>query len=410
MKKILLSGFIIVSSSVVFATTTNVTPDTYVAAFNSASNGDILLLDAGTYSTALDFPSGKTITLKKLPEAASTPILTFTWTNTVVTVAGSGIVLDGLEINPSADYYIQFAASSIVDQFIFKNCTIGNINRCLVRATNLGVTINDLTIENCIIKNCGSKGYCFVWCRSVINNMTVKNSTMYFYGGEGFFLAQNNAQTHTFVFNMQNNTIYNSGKDGAAYAWCVIGITYASTCTYNISNNIFNKPFTTADTRTAIIVPAGSGTVTYKNNLVVDYPNLTTAPSAGWDSINIFSTTYNYFKDTANRDFTLTENFPYKGTDNNFIGDPRWWPKGTLANTSSELQAKVFVNNGLINVESHDIIGSVEIYNIRGNVLLNRNINTKRTSIDAGYYNKGTYILKIKTKNKVLTKKIVLLK
>ena len=138
------------------------------------------------------------------------------------------------------------------------------------------------------------------------------------YQGEGFFLAST-VQTNAFKFIMQNNTIYLSGKDGA-YSWCTVATTsYEPTSSYSISNNIFCKPMTTADNRRTILVPAGGGTVTCKNNLFVDYPNALIAPVAGWDTTNMWVSSVNYFKDAANGNFSLTANFPYKGTDNNFL-------------------------------------------------------------------------------------------
>ena len=122
MKKILLLSCLLVSTIVVFATTTTVTPANYESVYNSAGDGDILMLDAGTYATALEFPSGKTITLKKFPAAASMPILTFGWLNTAATIAGSGLILDSLDIDyANQNYFISLMAGCIVDKLIFKN-------------------------------------------------------------------------------------------------------------------------------------------------------------------------------------------------------------------------------------------------------------------------------------------------
>ena len=408
MKKILLISFLSLMSAVLFAATITVTPADYESAYNSAADGDILLLDAGTYANALEFPVGKAITLKKLETAASTPILTFSWTITVPPTTGSSLVLDGLEINLNGDYYMIFAEASVVDKFTIKNCTIANINRCLIRATNPGTIMNELTLENNIIKDCGANGYCLVWFREILYNYTVINNTMYNYGGEGFFLGQNNDQTHAFVFNMHNNTIYKSGKDGLAdYGWCSILVNYGAESTYNISNNIFNKPFTTADQRVTIVVPAGSGTVTCSNNLAIDYPNFATPPGAGWTYTDNTESTTNCFRDPDNNDFTLDANFSYKGTDGNYIGAPRWWPgQGSAVNDFKELQVKAYSNNGFINIELPDKINCIEIYTINGSKMLSMNIEANKAQIDASIYNKGIYILKVASQNKIAIQKI----
>lgn len=409
MKKILMVSCIIFLAYVLRAANISVTPANYETAYANAVDGDILLLDAGTYSAALEFPVGKIITLKKSAEASSMPLLTFAWATTNTATAGSGLILDGLEISLNADYYINFAASSIVEKFIFKNCTIGNINRCLIRATNLSVELHELVLENCLIKDCGANGYCFIWSRGAVNSLTVKNSTMYNYGGEGFFLAQNNDQTNAFSFSMQNNTIFKSGKDGSAnYGWCSILVNYAGTSTYNISNNIFYKPFTTADTRMTIVVPAGSGTVTCKNNLVIDYPNFSNPPAAGWDLANLYTGTQNIFKDTLNRDFTLGADFSYKGTDGNYLGDPRWWPGqgGSFSVRQALPEVKAFLNNDMLTVESSQEIQQIELFDLKGNKLLAKPVCGLKTATELPAISNGLYLLKVKTGQELVVRKI----
>lgn len=410
MKKPLLFVCVLLSNILVFAATIPVTPDNYESAYNSASDGDILSLDAGTYSTPLDFPVGKSITLQKAPDATSMPVLTFAWVTTVAPTEGSSLILDGLEIDLNDNYFIIFTESSLVDNFTFKNSIIANVGRCLIRATDPGIVMNNLSIDNCIIKDCGINGYCLVWFREILNNYTITNNTMYNYGGEGFYLAQNNDQTHTFTFDMHNNTIYQSGKDGLAdYGWCSILINYAPTSTYNISNNIFNSPYTTADSRVTMVVPDGSGAVTCKNNLVVNYPNFTGAPAAGWDIADTYESTENYFKDATNHDFTLPDNFPYKGTDNNFLGASRWWPGASTAIKVLENSvAKTWVNNGFIHLESDEMIGQLELYSINGTKILSRNLKSTEGSISTKHLNKGIYLLSVQFKDGITIKKLAL--
>jgi hypothetical protein len=396
MKRILLSMSMALCSILVFSATINVTPDTYVEAFTTAANGDVLMLDAGTYATVLDFPDGKTITLQKSASAATAPVLSFAWRFAAATTAGSGIKLIGLEINPNVDYYIYPSANSVVAAIEFKNCTISNVNRCLVRASNDPTTLNSLVLENCLIKDCGSKGYSLVWLKGVMADYTVKNCTMTNYQGEGLFLAST-IQTSAFKFSMQNNTVHLSGKDGA-YSWCTINTTsYEPTSTYNISNNIFYKPLTTAETRRTIIVPASGGTVTCKNNLFIDYPNALIAPVAGWDTTNMWVSSVNYFRDVASGDFTLTANFPFKGTDNNFLGAQKWWPGSGSAIAEAEAQrVKIVVREGLVTLQSVEPIGHTELYDLKGNRLLTKSFNSNAAIVETSNLNPGIYILRLR--------------
>jgi hypothetical protein len=408
MNKIVLSFFLLLFYINLFSATIPVTPDTYVAEYTNAKNGDILLLDAGTYSTALAFPSGKTITLKKSSTATTKPVLTFSWNTTEVPVAGSGLILEGLEIDLNADYYINFPESSKMNKLIFTDCIIANVKRCLVRASNNGIETEELTIENCIIKDCGSNGYCLNWHRGILNKMTVKNSTLYNYGGEGLFLANTNAQTHAFSFKMENNTVYQSGKDGSAnYAWCSILIGYGAESTYSISNNIICKPFTTAAQRLTIVVPAGSGTVTCKNNLVIDYPNFSVAPAAGWEYANNTESTSNVFKDPANQDFTLDASFSYKGSDGNLIGDPRWWPKqGSNSELNGQQIVKAVYAKGFIHYHTPEVVSSIEVFTLNGKRMGKQIANEAKGQIDVSNFCKGIYIMKFNSKGKIQTQKV----
>jgi hypothetical protein len=406
MKKILLSMCMAVCSVPVISAIINVNPDTYVEAFATASNGDVFMLDAGTYATALDFPDGKTITLQKSATAATTPVLSFSWRFAAATTTGSGLKLIGLEINPNADYYIYPTGNSVVGIIEFKDCSISNIHRCLVRASNDPTTINNLALENTNLKDCGSKGYSLVWLRGKIDNYLIKNCTMTNYQGEGFFLASV-VQTGTFKFTLQNNTIYLSGRDGA-YSWCTIAATsYDPTSTYTISNNIFYKPSTTSDTRRTILVPANSGSVTCKNNLFVDYPNALIAPVAGWDTTNMWVSSVNYFKDAANGNFSLTANFPYKGTDNNYLGAKNWWPEGGSAvHSLSDPGMKISVQKGTIQLVSAKTMHAAELYTSKGTRIIVENIHSNMATIDTKTLAKGVYILKVNMESNILTRKI----
>jgi len=387
-----------------YSASITVTPENYVAALGTAANGDVLMLDAGTYSTAVNFPVGKTITLQKLASAATMPLLTFAWATSDIPVAGSGLILDGLEISLNNSYYIQFPANSVLDKFIFRNCVISNINRCLVRASNSPTTIGELTIDNCIIKDCGSGGYSLLYSKAEISTVTIKNTTLYNYQSEGLLLSQT-AQTNTLVFNMINNTLYQCGKDGI-YSWCTIVGSGASS-TYNISNNIICKPFSPVSTRTTIAVPAGSGTVTCKNNLVIDYPNFSTPPAAGWDAANNTEETgTNYFKDAGNFNFTLVSSFALKGTDGKFIGAPRWWPSGSYVDQISNPAVKIGYHSGLFKIESAETIGWVGISDLKGNKLFSKNFNSNQAVFESPNLDKGVYLVNVRNSRKNTVQKI----
>lgn len=207
----------------------------------------------------------------------------------------------------------------------------------------------------------------------MISSVTIKNTIMYNYQSEGFLLSSN-AQTNTLAFSMVNNTLYQCGKDGA-YSWCTISAGSGAVSTYNISNNIISKSYLPVSKRSTILVPVETGT--------------------------------NYFADAANFDFSLSTSLPYKDTDNNYLGAPRWLPvQGTSVSEIKQLQLKTNVINGKISIELSERIKNIEMYSINGNRMFTKDMHEYKTQINTTDIVKRVYILKIRTENKTVTQKI----
>src|SRR5690606_15304774 len=201
-----IKGFCLVLSLIlfggkVFADNINVTTSTIATALSSSSDGDVLLLAPGTYSTAFGIQNNKTLTIKSDGTGAVT--LTFTLSASA-TNTGGGLIFDGVIIDRNSDYFIN-AALGKVDILAFRNCIIQRVNRCLVRTTDASaMTMTNFEISNSIIKNCGSGGWALTRFNHNLANVNIRNNTFDNYQGEDIFLAtassKNISFNTTFVF------------------------------------------------------------------------------------------------------------------------------------------------------------------------------------------------------------------
>ena len=163
---------------------------TLAYAFTSSSSGDILELDAGTYSSVGTLALTKSLTFKASASAATKPILVaaiFTLNTTNVSFE-----LNGLEcyydvpgvVTPSASRYFITAttASTTFPSLKIQNCFIHGYGRALLRSDSNGAIFTTITINNCFIYDMGRENpsYSIIAASSaLISAATITNSTIY---------------------------------------------------------------------------------------------------------------------------------------------------------------------------------------------------------------------------------------
>ncbi len=322
MKKSILLLLCILSMEFYTMAATPVTTSTFATAYAAAANGDTLLLATGTY-TEFTFPTGKTITLMAAQNAK--PVFGGQISGAATT--DGGLIFDGVEIARNADNFIYGALEGSISILAFRNSTIRNINRCILRteATLNTTTIGKIEFTNCIVKDCGSNGYNLLYPKHIVREVEVKNSTLYSYtGGESFFFANATNTGNVFTFIFENNTVYKWAKSNDR-ALCKTEGKYSPNSTYTFKNNIVTVPGVAG--ALPQIVQVNSGTVTGKNNLIVSYGGYT----GGIQTINDLTlaglglTTIG-FPDPDNGDFTILSSSPLAtaGEGGKPVGDPRW--------------------------------------------------------------------------------------
>ena len=331
--RFLLLSCLLWSFGILHAAEKPVTSADFKSTYDAASDGDILILASGTYGSAITFPTGKTITIKAADGA--TPMYTGN-IDGGTSATGGGLIFDGIDINRGADYLISGDMGNI-KILAFRNSTIRSIGRCLLRTNTEGYTIDKIEFTNCIIKDCGSNGWNFMYPKHGVKEIITTNSTLYNYtNGESFFFANATVSGNVMNFVFENNTVYKWAKSNDR-ALCKTEGKYSSSSTYTFRNNIITVPGVAGTTPQ--IVQTSSGTVTGENNLIVNYGGYT----GGTQSINDLTLaglglSGIGFPDPDNGDFTIINTSPLAtaSTTGSIIGDPRWLKSiGKVANLTT---------------------------------------------------------------------------
>lgn len=366
-KQLLTVAMAIFFAGSTFAEEIPVDPSNYSTYFNSANDGDVLLLESGTYTTRLYIPyAGKTITLKAAEGAA--PVLNWEWRSNEDDNSG-GVILDGVTIDlrgndgGNANYVFNITSRDI-QEITFRNCIIQNIARCLIRSIKSDQTasasIGKIAIENCIIRECGTGRYNLIYTPLGVKEVTITNSTLYNYNqGESLFCTYSMSNPENVLnFTFENNTVYNwSGATaGRALAKVAAGFAYSPHSTYTFRNNIINGHAATDEANIPAIVDIEDGIVTAENNLIVDYGGYllsaeapATTPSVNDLALEGLGLTSIGFADPGNGDFTIESSSPIAvaGVNGVCLGDPRWVQTGTAI-------SNVMTDPELVNVYSID--------------------------------------------------------
>lgn len=345
-----------------------------------ARTGDTLMLAGGTYANPISFRNGKILTLM----SAGTGSVLFTngITSGSVSDNGCGLIFDGVTIQPSGCYFMDGATFGNISIVAFHNDTIQNIGRCLIRGGNTTPSnLGTIEISNCIIKNCGSGGYCFLYPKFIVSNVIVKNSTLIrYYGGESFFRPQATSSTNVLNFDFENNTVFKWSK-ASSYAICTSGTTNSTASTFIFKNNIFAEPGVAGQTPKVLNVTGGN--LLAQNNLAINYGGYaqTSAISSVINDLSTFSVAdiYNVsigFQDTTSvkNDFHIlsTSILASASTSGGIIGDPRWLKVFTANPSVSANQIKVFYANDALQITNLPEKSTVQVFSCDGKILYSK--------------------------------------
>lgn len=332
MKKYSLLLFMLLFAIIAGATKTNVTSSANLpAAVSAAANGDTLLLTTGTYTSGFNIQNGKIITIKSAPGTKVT--LDFAIGSGAVTDANCGFVFEGVTIDRNTtgtvqNYFMDGSTFGNISILAFRNDTIRNIGRCLIRGGNTTVTtLEKIEISNSIITDCGVSGWCFLYPKFYIQNVTVKNSTLKNYtNGESFFRPQVTSTSNVLNFTFENNTVYKWSKSNS-YAICYSGNMNSTSSNFTFRNNIFTEYNGTSAPN---ILNTTGGSLIATTNLIVNYGGYSqiSAVSSSISDLTLGSLGLSGlgYPDPDNGDFSILSTSPIatSGVNGQPLGDPRW--------------------------------------------------------------------------------------
>ncbi len=305
-------------------------PATLLDAFSQAADGDVLLLESGAYGGTLTFPDQKTVTIKAAPEADVTFAALFRANDAAL--SGGGIVLDGLDIAITDSYFINLDSYGDIATITVRGCEISNVARCFLRTNNTGYRIGEIVFDDCVIRDCGSGGWNFIYPKHIVKSVSVSNSTLYNYAnGESFFCPNAADTENAFTFTFTNNTVYRWGKSNDR-ALAKVEKKYGPGSTYTFTDNIIFKGG--ADGIKPYVVHAASGSLSASNNLVVDYGDYNITDKSVSDlSLAALGLDALSFTNPDAGDFTIASTSPLASasTKGGVIGDPRWLKQVTDA-------------------------------------------------------------------------------
>ena len=315
-------------SANVSAKEASITPSSFADAWTAAADGDVLVMQAGKYDVPFQLQSNKTITLRAADNAE---VILQQGPSAEETAENVGLIFDGITIHlRRGDHFMRILTQGM-KTLEFRNCIIEDVPRCLFNATG-DMAIDQIVFDNCIIRNCGTKGYCLIWSKGSISKLTITNCTLYNYlDGESFFYQSNRRASCNMELLFANNTVSKWGVgDGDTSPFFNITDKLGRDASFVFRNNIFYKGAT--DANHPNIITTSGGTVTAENNLIVDFGDYNTTLNADKTVSDLSIEDLKLkggvigFMNPDSGNFTLPAKSPLKkaGTDKQPVGDPRW--------------------------------------------------------------------------------------
>ncbi len=383
----------------IYANTSDITEKLEIA-----RTGDTLLLAGGTYSSGINFQNGKVLTL--IPDGTGSVKISQQINPSGFSADNCGLILSGLIIDRGSDYFIYGDVANVI-KIGFINDTIQNVNRCLIRSANAGYTIDTIHFENCIIKNCGSNGWNFIYPKHIVKNITVKNSTLYNYtSGESFFYANQSDTNNQFNFLFENNTVYKWGKDNTR-ALCNTKSSYSTNSIYIFRNNIITEPGVSL---LPMILNSTGGSLTAEKNLVVNYGTYTMSSPVAKDindlTLEGLGLSAIGFADAVNGDFSIESSSPLAtaSTIGGVVGDPRWIKVLSIITQTKFPTFNAYFINDKVHISNLTVNSFVQIYLYDGKLVYSNFIYQNEIDIPVS---QSFAIIKVVDSNGVSVKKVI---
>ena len=210
-----------------------------------------------------------------------------------------------------ADYILNISGSNDINKIQIDKCSVSK-TRGVVRFQSInGGTVNEITINNCMISNIGSYGVFNSKGQKALNigTLNLTNSTISGVAAGALI----NADQSGMNINVDHCTIYNSVQAGKS----LIDVNKLTDIVPNISNTLIG-PFNGSDGTKTIKGCSMKGQVNVSSTFYTSDQLWNSGFELGND---IPATSKDFWTDAVNGDFTIT--VAYRDTYGQY-GDPRW--------------------------------------------------------------------------------------
>lgn len=277
---------------------TSIPEDQVKAAIDAASAGDTIVLETANYVEWQSITVDKKITI--MAAEGAKPMI-----KVAKFEVKAPFEINGVECYSHNSNYMFYTEANIDGVVALKNCTLRDDIHNMYYIVS-GYAVNQLVIDNCLIKNFTKDGNAVIYGDGTITSFEMRNSTVMNCTG-AYPIRVKNASSII----VNHCTFYNNGErvmllgDNTAPATCAV------------SNCVVSNPTEVSN----YCIATYGGTV---DNCV--YYNTAKAPRSSDATVNGCINADPLFADPANGDFNFSIFSPlcFAATDGKHIGDPRW--------------------------------------------------------------------------------------
>lgn len=293
------------------------TDEELLTALSSASDGDVIVLQAGAKFT---LPAKFVMPAVTLQGAAGSSRAVLTPTDYLLLPAsGNKVSFENIELDGGSSanniiYQNNGAAAVNIKQLVFENCYIHDFKQAPIRLANSASTVVDeISINNSVLTRVISGNYAIVHMSAAgatVKTVSLSNSTAYSIGGSVMRLEGSNANT------LQSVSISNCTISDISTYFIRLSGTQTSQAKVEILNTILGKSATGTD-----VLPKVSG-----NSISVSVDN--SFRTNDFDNAKN-GITFTDYQGAVQDLFVAPANGDFRFKDESFVGkltagDPRW--------------------------------------------------------------------------------------
>lgn len=373
--------------------------DSIQPVIEAAADGDVLILEDGGVYHDYTLTIDKSLTIKAVDGYTVRPVVHMLETNGIMCEGGKGqkIYLSGIDFaSDSARYFVRLATGDSIAYLEMKDLVIHDLDRSAIRASDPGIFLDSVLIDNCHFYNFTGDGQEYRFFYIDKDDCPVKYFKMYRSSVVGFnrtILQINSAATKKeVIIDYCNFHGRSASRDDDLF-----DIDGSEGSTFTMSNSIISSILLEKIWDIRVNVEDHISNVYYWE--IANEANMT---ANTWTSEVAFEKKDPMFVDAAAGDLTLKEGSPAltASATGGHIGDPRW-VSGSNVNvemkTSSMVSMYYNPRSDQLKIFNAGDVEMVEIYSLTGKLVASERVSMQETlDINTGTLQGGLYVVRMK--------------